>query len=170
MEPSEAPTNTNTNNDANIHNRARLVVPKRMCQGGFDEKFEEDTYNLDLKGVISPAEYSLAVRRINERIKPARSKAIDGALLATGVLMVPLGLWGARRYSQAKRRKKLLLEAIREFNEAYPSLYMRWNRRPVSCLTIEHRVEGVHGPPPPSSVVNETSGLQGSKDVYFEYD
>merc|ERR1712232_716770 len=98
--------------------RIRLVVPKRAIQGGFDEKFEDDPYNMDLKGIISVHDYKSAIGKINERMKPARSKKVDGILLATSPLMalLPLGIWGARRYSQAKKRKKLLHEAIREFN------------------------------------------------------
>ena len=151
-------------------NGPRLKVPKRTVQGGFDEKFEDDPYNLNLKGIISYNDYKDAIQIINARIKPARSKKIDGVLLATGSLMVfPLGIWGVRRFSQAKRRKKLLHEAIREFNANYPTLFMRWNRKPDSCLTIEYRVEEFHGPPPPKDgEVSPTTGLHGSKDIRFE--
>lgn len=153
------------------YNNFRLVVPKRIVQGGFDEKFEDDPYNMDLKGIISFVDYKSAIGKINERIKPARSKKIDGVLLATSILMVPLPVWGARRFRQAKSRKKLLLEAIREFNADYPTLYMRWNKRPASILTIEHRIEEFHGPPPPrEGPVSSVTGLQGSRDAPFEYD
>merc|ERR1711933_623209 len=40
-----------------------------------------------------------------------------------------------------KLRKKLLKQAIDEFNSEHPKLLMRWNRRPVSKLTIEVRPE-----------------------------
>ena len=60
-------------------------------------------------------------------------------MLVTGPLLVPLGLWGVRHRNQVKRRKKLLKEAIHEFNMQYQELYMRWNRRPESTLTIERR-------------------------------
>lgn len=151
--------------------RNRLVVPKRVVQGGFDEKFEEDPYNIDLKGIITQSQYISAVKRINDRVKPARSNKFDGFLLATGVLMVPLlSLWGARRYGQAKKRKKLLAEAIYHFNAENPTLYMRWNRKPHSCLTIEKRILEIHGPslPPPSEpAINSKSN--STQQPYFEY-
>ena len=145
-----------------LKNRARIIVPTRICQGGFDQKFEDDPYNLDLKGIISHHDYTTSIKNINEWIKPARSKKIDGFLLASSALMVlPLGIWGARRYKQTKSRKKRLKEAIEQFNETHPTLYMRWNRKPQSCLTIEFRFADIHGPPPDSQ--------PGLKEGYFEY-
>jgi len=151
--------------------RMKLIVPKRVIQGGFDEKYEDDPYNMDLKGLISFNDYKSAIGKLNERTKPARQKKIDGMLLATGALLFfPLGIWSARRYRQAKTRKKLLHEAIHEFNCDYPTLYMRYNRRPHSCLTIERRIEEFHGPPPREGNIHPVTGLQGSKDVPFEYE
>jgi len=62
-------------------------------------------------------------------------------LLGTGVLMLPLAIWGMRHRMLTKRRKKLLSAAIDEFNATHPHLHMRWNRRPHSMLTIEKRAD-----------------------------
>merc|ERR1712157_329987 len=65
-----------------------------------------------------------------------------GVLLATGPFLVaPLAIWGIRHAKQMKLRKRLLKQAIEEFNLEHPKLLMRWNRRPVSKLTIEVRPE-----------------------------
>lgn len=118
----------------------RIVVPTRSVQGGFDIKFETDPYDVKLHGIFSQQQYTDVIQAINQKIKPARSNAIDKALLVTGPLLVPLALWGARHGLQARKRKRLLRHAIEEFNEEYPELLMRWNRGgPESKLTIERR-------------------------------
>jgi len=121
--------------------RQRIVVPQRMVQGGFDFKFETDSYDVKLHGMLSPQEYTDVVERLNQSIKPARSNSLDGALLVAGPLLVPLALWGVRHSWQTRKRKRLLQQAIHEFNtEGHPELLMRWNRSgPQSKLTIERR-------------------------------
>jgi hypothetical protein len=140
--------------------RQRIVVPQRPIQGGFDFKFETDPYNVKLHNLLTATQYTSAMEAINDVIAPARSGKLDGALLMTGVLMVPLALWGIRHSNQTRRRKRLLHKAIENFNSQYSALYMRWNRSPESCLTIERRKleleqppeeeEGEDGPLPPS--------------------
>jgi len=76
---------------------------------------------------------------LNKKLRPCRAGAIDGVLLVSGPLLVPLALWGVRHRYQTKKRKRLLKEGIREFNIQYQELLMRWNRRPESQLTIERR-------------------------------
>ena len=88
---------------------------------------------------MTAEEYTDAIQRLNDQLKPSRSTKVDTALLATGVLIVPLALWGARHGQQTKKRKRLLKQAIDEFNAANPGLWMRWNRRPQSFLSIERR-------------------------------
>ena len=120
--------------------RQRIVVPTRSVQGGFDIKFETDPYDVKLHGIVSQQQYTDIIQAINQKIKPARSNAIDKALLVTGPLLVPLALWGARHGLQTRKRKRLLRHAIEEFNEEYPELLMRWDRAgPESKLTIERR-------------------------------
>ena len=120
--------------------KTRIRVPTRQVQGGFDFKFVSDSYDVPLHGIMSSEDYTMIVDRVNQKIKPARSNAIDKGLLITGPLIVPLALWGARHSLQSRRRKRLLGEAIREFNESYPEHLMRWNRGgPESFLTIERR-------------------------------
>jgi hypothetical protein len=120
--------------------RTRIRVPTRMIQGGFDTKFETDSYDVQLHGILTPEDYTMIIDRVNQKTKPARSNVIDKGLLITGPLLVPLALWGARHSMQARRRKRLLDEAIREFNESHPEHWMRWNRGgPESFLTIERR-------------------------------
>ena len=104
-----------------------------------DSKFETDPYDVELHGLMTPEQYTEAIENLNKRLRRSRAGAIDGVLLATGMLVLPLVLWGARHRAQTKRRKRLLKEGIHEFNMQYQELWMRWNRRPQSTLTIESR-------------------------------
>ena len=119
--------------------RRRIVVPQRPIQGGFDMKFDTDPYGMDLKGLMTSSQYTDAMTAINDRLRPSRSGVIDKALLLTGPLLLPLALWGVRHSNQNRRRKRLLRKAIDDFNTRNPTLMMRWNRSPQSCLTIERR-------------------------------
>ena len=124
----------------------RIYVPQRSIQGGLGEKFETDPYDVELHGLMTEHQYTEAIENLNAKLRPSRPTSLDGALLATGPLLVPLGLWGVRHRNQVKRRKRLLKEAIHEFNMQYQELYMRWNRRPESTLTIERRhVQNTNG-------------------------
>ena len=120
--------------------RQRIVVPQRAIQGGFDMKFETDPYNIELYNMLTPTQYTDAIQQMNDTMAPSRSKKFDGLLLAAGPLLVPLALWGIRHSNQNRRRKKLRTIAINNVNTQYPTLYMRWNRKPQSKLTIERRV------------------------------
>ncbi|CAJ1957100.1 unnamed protein product [Cylindrotheca closterium] len=122
-----------------MKNRTRIVVPTRPCQAGMFEKFEEDPYDVELHGIMTNDEFTAAIQALNNLIKKARPGKVDGALLAAGPLMVPLMVWGVRHSSQMKKRKKHLQVGIAEFNANNPTLYMRWNRKPKSILTIERR-------------------------------
>ncbi|CAB9514950.1 expressed unknown protein [Seminavis robusta] len=134
--------------------RTRIKVPTRMVEGGFEFKFETDSYDVPLHGILSPQDYTSVIDRINQKIKPARSNAIDKGLLAAGPLLVPLAFWGARHSLQSRKRKRLLNEAIREFNESHPELYMRWNRGgPESFLTIERRPAEAASPAVPPAAM-----------------
>lgn len=115
----------------------RIVVPQRLVNGGFDFKFESDPYNVKLYNLLTAQEYTKCISRINDCIKPARQKTVDNALLGTGILMVPLAIWGVRHNLLCKKRKRLLNQGIEMFNADHPQLHMRWNRRPDSVLTIE---------------------------------
>lgn len=133
--------------------KQRIVVPVRPVNGGFDLKYETDPYNIKLYDIMASQEYEDAITRVNDRLRPSRSKIVDTACLVTGPLLVPLAVWGVRHNILVRRRKKLLKEAIQEFNETHQGLYMRYNRRPESCLTIEKRVDGASYPPPPLTPV-----------------
>jgi hypothetical protein len=137
----------------------RIVCPQRIRNGGLDFKFETDPYNVELLNIMTQDEFTNAMTRINESLKPARSTKVDIALLSTGVLMFPLALWGVRNGMQAKKRKRLLLRAIDEFNERHPTLLMRWNRRPESCLTIEKRPTEVEGTLTAIPIADEPHGM-----------
>lgn len=132
----------------------RIVVPQRPIQGGTDQKFDSDSYRKELYGLLTPDEYTSAIDKINMHLKKARAKKFDGLLLASGaILLVPLAIWGVRHRSQTKKRKKLLKGAIDDFHSQYPHLYMRWNRKPESKLTIERREQQnpLDGPLPTSA-------------------
>eukprot|EP00536_Pseudo-nitzschia_multiseries_P004428 jgi/Psemu1/302570/fgenesh1_kg.73_\ len=112
-------------------------------------KFDTDPYNVELHGYLTNEQYTEAIENLNRKLRPSRAGAIDGALLVTGPLLVPLALLGVRHRSQTKRRKKFLKEAMHEFNMQYPELLMRWNRRPaISVLVIEPRQQ--------TNIVSET--------------
>jgi len=121
--------------------RLRIVVPQRQVNGGFDLKFESDPYNMNLRGLLTEAEYTKLIDRLNDYIKPARATSLDAGLLATGMLMVPLALWGVRHKHQTRKRKRLLQDFIYEFNAHHRSLIMRWHRKPISALTIEPKTD-----------------------------
>jgi len=116
-----------------------IVVHSRTVSGGLDYKFETDPYDSELHGLITLEQYTEAIENLNKKLRPCRAGAIDGVLLVSGPLLVPLALWGVRHRYQTKKRKRLLKEGIREFNIQYQELLMRWNRRPESQLTIERR-------------------------------
>jgi len=119
--------------------RTRIIVPQRTVSGGLDSKFETDPYDVKLHELMTPEQYTEAMENLNKKMRRSRAGKIDGVLLATGVLILPLALWGVRHRAQTKRRKRLLKEGIHEFNMQYQELLMRWNRRPQSTLTIERR-------------------------------
>ena len=129
--------------------RERIVVPQRAVNGGFDFKFETDPYNVKLYNLLTATQYTDAITQLNDKLKPSRAKKVDSVLLATGVLMVPLAIWGVRHGMQTKKRKRLMKKYIQDFNAINPTLHMRWNSRPDSFLTIERRHADVHGVPPP---------------------
>ncbi|GMH54258.1 hypothetical protein TrLO_g6404 [Triparma laevis f. longispina] len=119
--------------------RQRIIVPSRMVQFGLDEKFESDPYDIDLKSILTPSEYTQHVDTLNEALKPARPKTLDQAVfygMGTVIFTAPCAYIV---YKRKKKRKKLLFEAISRFNAANPNLFMRWNRRPDSFISIERR-------------------------------
>ena len=80
---------------------------------------------------------------------------MDAALLATGPLLLPLAVWGARHRGQVKKRKKLIQEAVWDFNERMAGegrngrgeVRMVWNTHVrggagESYLTIEEVLDG----------------------------
>ena len=154
--------------------RARIAVPARVIGGGTESKFVSDPYGIQLHGLLTVDQYRDSVEAINYALRPARANKLDAALLASGALMVPLVVWGARHSSQMKRRKKLLLGAIEDFNIRYPHLYMRWNRRPGEHA--DDREEGAGaargGTRGPAAVTMDLQdkGRGGSTPLYQEED
>ena len=148
-----APTSTS------IRPKRMIRVPQRAIQGGLETKFDPDPYGIALRGLLTPPQYTAAISALNHTIHPARSNNLDAALLATGPLILPLAIWGVRHRGQVKKRKRLLLRGIDDFNRSHPDLLMRWHRRPASCLTIERRVVEVHGPSPVRAEWAEGSGV-----------
>lgn len=128
--------------------KERIIVPSRAVNGGFDFKFETDPYDVKLHGIMTATQYTDTMQQFNDQLKPSRSKKLDSALLATGVLMVPLAVWGVRHGYLTKKRKRLMKAHIENFNARNPALYMRWNRRPHSFLSIERRREDLQLAPP----------------------
>jgi hypothetical protein len=106
-----------------------------------DSKFETDPYDVKLHGLMTPEQYTEAIENLNDKLRRSRAGKVDAALLAAAplALLTPLVVWGVRHRGRMKRRKRLLKEAIDEFNMRYPAMLMRWNRRPQSTLTIELR-------------------------------
>jgi hypothetical protein len=145
-----------------VNDRNRIVVPERAVNGGFDCKYESDPYNVKLYNIMSSQDYEDAITRVNDTVKPSRAKKVDAVLLVTGPLMLPLAVWGVRHSGQVRKRKKLLKVAIREFNDSHPDLLMRYHRQPLSCLTIQRRVEedvATTHPPGVGMSVTESSNI-----------
>jgi FtsZ-interacting cell division protein ZipA len=121
----------------------RILCQSRSVSGGLDFKFEEDPYDIELHGLLTPEQYTETMENLNKKLRPSRAGTIDGILLITGPLLVPLALWGVRHRGQTKKRKRLLKQGIHEFNMQYQELSMRWNRSPASTLSIERRNHSV---------------------------
>jgi len=144
-------------NGQNKPKRKAIHVPTYACNGGLDTKFNHFARHArpsHLHGLLTPDEYEREIQTLNDKIKKARAKGVDVALLATGALIVPLALWGARHGRQVKRRRTLIEEGVWEFNERMGmdgrNVRMVWNRAKVvgggeSYLTIEEAEEGRGG-------------------------
>ena len=123
--------------------RKAIRVPTYSCNGGLDTKFNPSPSQAKpshLFHLLTPDEYSAAIEALNDKIKRSRAKSLDVVLLATGPLLLPLALWGARHNQQAKRRKKLIEEGIWEFNRDMEGrgVKMVWNKSSMEdYLTIE---------------------------------
>lgn len=134
-----------------MSNIVRVIVPQRCINGGLDYKFDPDPNVIKscdvFKGVLLDEEYHDWVVRLNDSIKPARSKKGDMVMLVLAPVPFVLPIWGLRRKSLAKKRKQMMGEVIDHFNAAYqPNLFMQWNRRPISQLTIEVMSESNNDP------------------------
>mmetsp|Transcript_37015 Transcript_37015/g.78161 ORF Transcript_37015/g.78161 Transcript_37015/m.78161 type:complete len:288 (+) Transcript_37015:236-1099(+) len=148
------------NNRQQKPKRKVIYVPTYSCNGGLDTKFNHHARHArpsHLHGLLTPQEYETSIRTLNAKIKSTRAKKVDVALLATGALMVPLAVWGARHGRQVKKRRTLIEEGVWEFNERMAmesngnggsgsgrNVIMVWNRAKVvgggeSYLTIEER-------------------------------
>ena len=121
----------------------RILAKSRSVSAGLDFKFETDPYDINLHGLLTPEQYTEVMENLNKKLRPSRAGTIDGILLVTGPLLVPLALWGVRHRGQTKKRKRLLKQGIHEFNMQYQELSMRWNRSPTSALSIERRNHSV---------------------------
>ncbi|KAL3816504.1 hypothetical protein ACHAXA_011309 [Cyclostephanos tholiformis] len=129
--------------------RKIILVPTYSCNAGLDTKFNQFARHArpsHLHGLLTAEEYEREIMTLNDKIKTARAKSIDVALLASGALMVPLALWGVRHGKQVKRKRRLIEEGVWEFNDRMTmdgrNLRMIWNRSKVvgggeSYLTIE---------------------------------
>mmetsp|Transcript_53937 Transcript_53937/g.114593 ORF Transcript_53937/g.114593 Transcript_53937/m.114593 type:complete len:264 (-) Transcript_53937:260-1051(-) len=142
-------TSRESNNLRKKPKRKAIVVPTYSCNGGFDTKFNHFARHArpsDLHGLLTSEEYEREIRTLNDKIKKSRAKGVDFALLATGPLMVPLAVWGARHGHQVKQKRSLIEEGVWEFNERMGmdgrNVRMVWNRAKVvgggeSYLSIE---------------------------------
>jgi len=121
----------------------RIIIPGRTIQAGLETKFEYSPKKVKggLHNLLSPKEYKDAIVGLNDYLKRSRSSPlVDGMLLATGPLMIPLAVWSIRHKKQIKLRKKLLQEAIHEFNDTHETLWMKYMKRSNgNILTIEER-------------------------------
>ena len=63
---------------------------------GQDYKFETDSYDVELHNLMSSEQYTEVIENVNEKMRKSRANSIDGVLLATGPLILPLALWGVR--------------------------------------------------------------------------
>ena len=123
----------------------RIIIPQRVVNGGLDFKFDPDPGSYlspykttNLKNYLSEEEYFDWITRLNASLKPFRAKKADWAALVLAPIPFVLPLWGLRRKKVAKKRKESMFEIINQFNATFhPTLFMKWNRKPISQLTIE---------------------------------
>ena len=140
--------------NSNKPKRKVIIVPTYSCNGGLDTKFNPHPRYArpsSLHNLLTPDEYEVAIQTLNDKIKKSRAKKLDYMLLATGPLLVPLAVWGARHGRQVKLRRKLIQEGVWEFNERMEmdgkNIMMVWNRSKYtggaeSYLTIEEAEGG----------------------------
>eukprot|EP00978_Attheya_sp_CCMP212_P025731 scaffold83330_cov45-Attheya_sp.AAC.1 len=120
--------------------KKRIVVPDRMVNGGFDAKYESDGSLVHLAGLMTAPDYTESMSNLNDQLKKSRSTKLDGVLLVMGPLILPLAIWGVRHSRQTKRRKRLLRDAMQQFNDRHEHLWMHYVKSPTqSILVIEPR-------------------------------
>jgi len=116
-------------------------VPTYVVNGGFDEKFQSEpreVTNIYIFGdKLTPNDYRKSIDNINLKLKDSRAGMASFICLITGPLMIPLIPFAIITYNNKKKRKKLLKNAIEEFNRSHPKLSMRWRRKPAHQLVIE---------------------------------
>ncbi len=94
----------------------QVVIPEYRINGGHDHKFETDPCEVELKGIIKPAEFFNTMVALNEALAPARTEPVDIALLASSLLVIPLIPWGVRHRQRKTQYKNLLLGFIDTWN------------------------------------------------------
>jgi len=102
-----------------VTTKDRVIVPSYDINGGADTKFQTDPCDIDLKGIITPLEYFNAMTKINEAMSSARAKPVDTVLAATSMLVIPLIPWAIRHRKRKTKRKKILLDQVKIFNETH---------------------------------------------------
>ena len=51
---------------------------------------------MELHNLMSSEQYTEVIENVNEKMRKSRANSIDGVLLATGPLILPLAVWGVR--------------------------------------------------------------------------
>jgi hypothetical protein len=107
-----------------------------------DIKFDEDSFNISLQGLLTKSQYTKCVREINLLLKTCRATNMDHALLMAGPGgLLPLIPWAIRKKKRSAKRKKIMQTFAEQFNSEYPELFMRWERRPAKKLLIYRRCD-----------------------------
>lgn len=116
-----------------------ILVWQRTINFGQDFKFDDDPFQVSLKGIMTAEDYQHSIRAINEALQDCRATTTDHALLAAGPTMLPLIAWAYRTKQRKLMRRRIMQRSVTQFNEQHPKLLMRWVTRPEKVLTIWRR-------------------------------
>jgi len=119
-----------------VETRPSIECQQYSVNIGMDIKFEEDSFNLDTKGIITKTAYTAAMRQINIDLQACRATTLDKGLFFSGTAMLPLIPWAIRTKKREVKRRKIMLLGVDNFNRENPTLFMRWEVKPEKRLLI----------------------------------
>ena len=77
IEPGDGSGASLSSSSSPAYRNPRIKVPQYMVNGGFNQKFVSDPYNVQLHGILTAGEYENIIEKLNDSLKNARAKKID---------------------------------------------------------------------------------------------